>query len=128
MQSCCAQCFNTYKAVRGTAVGAVMSACKRYPCLAPLGAHHCHQSHSQAAPADGGGPQTPGCAARMQGQWAPDALQAEVFARRGLPSLPAPTAQSAAGRLRFQNCSRYLKSCAGPVQQPELKCCIYHLE
>ena len=90
------QCFNTYKAVRETAVSAVMSACKRFPCLAPLGlivAIRAMAKLPQLTEEDmhtwlyGTG--------TLEGAF--DKLLQDVFATRGLPSLPAPTSQSAAG-------------------------------
>ena len=90
------QCFNTYKAVRGTAVGAVVSACKRYPSLAPLVLIVAVRAIAKLPQLTEGG-----LNAWLEGGSAGagdyDALQVEAFARRGLPSLPAPTAQSAAG-------------------------------
>ena len=90
------QCFNTYTAVRGTAVSAVMSACKRYPCLAPLGliiAIRAVAKLPQLSESD----MDTWLRGKDAGAEVLDMLQAEVFARRGLPSLPTPTAQSAAG-------------------------------
>lgn len=90
------QCFNTYKAVRETAVSAVMSACKRFPCLAPLG----------LIIAIGAMAKLPQLTEKDMHAWlystgtpegAFDKLLQDVFASRGLPSLPAPTTQSAAG-------------------------------
>ncbi len=104
-----------------------MSACKRYPCLAPLGliiAIRAMAKLPQLTESD--------TDAWLRGEDAGpgvyDKLQAEVLGSRGLPRLPAPTAQSAAGRLPFQNCSRFLKSGAGPVQPPELERASIHLE
>ena len=90
------QSFNTYTAVRGTAVSAVMSACKRYPCLAPLGliiAIRAIAKLPQLTETD----MSAWLGCKHAGAVVYDKLQAEVFASRGLPSLPAPTAQSAAG-------------------------------
>ena len=90
------QSFNTYTAVRGTAVSAVMSACKRYPCLAPLGliiAIRAIAKLPQLTESD----LSAWLGSDYAGAAVYDKLQAEVFASRGLPSLPAPTAQSAAG-------------------------------
>ena len=96
------QCFNTYTAVRGTAVSAVMSACKRYPCLAPLGliiAIRAMAKLPQLTEAD----MDAWLRGKDAGAGVYDKLQAEVLGSRGLPRLPAPTAQSAAGtsNLRF---------------------------
>ena len=73
-----------------------MSACKRYPCLAPLGliiAIRAVAKLPRLSESD--------VEAWLRGENAGagvlDRLQAEVFTRRGLPSLPTPTAQSAAG-------------------------------
>ena len=90
------QCFNTYKAVRETAVSAVMSACKRFPCLAPLGLIIAIRAMAKL----------PQLTEKDMHAWlystgtpegAFDKLLQDVFASRGLPSLPAPTTQSAAG-------------------------------
>lgn len=95
------QSFNTYTAVRGTAVSAVMSACKRYPCLAPLGliiAIRAIAKLPQLTEADLSA--WLGC--KDAGAVSYDKLQEDIFASRGLPSLPAPTAQSAAGASLLQ--------------------------
>ena len=90
------QCFNTYKAVRGNAVGAVMAACKRFPCLAPLGlavAVRAVARLPQLRDAD--------MQAWLRGDGSTDsafaALLEEVSSSRQQPSLPAPAAASAAG-------------------------------
>ena len=90
------QCFNTYKAVRGNAVGAVMSACKRFPCLAPLGLVVAVRAVAKL-------PQLPEAAMQewLSGDGGTDsmfaALLEEVSGSRHQPSLPAPAAASAAG-------------------------------
>ena len=90
------QCFNTYKAVRGNAVGAVMAACKRFPCLAPLGLVVAVRAVAKL-------PQLPEKALH---EWlssdgntesAFQALLLEMSGSRQQPSLPAPAAASAAG-------------------------------
>ena len=92
------QCFNTYKAVRGNAVGAVMAACKRFPCLAPLGLVVAVRAVAKL-------PQLPEAAMHewLSGDGNTDsaftALLLEMSGSRQQPSLPAPTAASAAGSL-----------------------------
>ena len=90
------QCFNTYKAVRGNAVGAAMAACKRFPCLAPLG----------LAVAVRGVAKLPQLREADLHEWLSGdgstegafmALLAEMSGSRHQPSLPAPAAASAAG-------------------------------
>ena len=90
------QCFNTYKAVRGNAVGAVMAACKRFPSLAPLGLVVAERAVAKL-------PQLPEKALH---EWlssdgntesAFQALLLEMSGSRQQPSLPAPAAASAAG-------------------------------
>lgn len=93
------QCFNTYKAVRSTAVSAVTSAAKRFPCLAPPALAVALRAtaklprlsddelwawlHSKGA--------------REERVF--EDLAAEVFAKQKQASLPAPATQSAAGGL-----------------------------
>ena len=73
-----------------------MSACKRYPCLAPLGliiAIRAMAKLPQLTESD----MEAWLRGEDAGAGAYDKLQAEVLGSRGLPRLPAPTAQSAAG-------------------------------
>ena len=90
------QCFNTYKAVRGTAVSAVMSACKRFPCLAPLGLTIAVRAIGRLPPLSEGDVRAWLHGASSKGGNFDELLE-EVFARRHQPSLPIPTALSAAG-------------------------------
>lgn len=90
------QCFNTYKAVRGNAVGAVMAACKRFPCLAPLGLIVAVRAVAKL-------PQLPEADMHewLSGDGNTDsafaALLLEMSGSRQQPSLPTPAAASAAG-------------------------------